>query len=210
MSRPNPRRRMPISTSGAIEITIQPDPDVFCWQAAARWPAGPALAGAAIRRPWPQTGREQDHIRSGRARRAADRSSSISTLSSRARSHTLDVAAVARGGATSPPAQLDGVVFRGRCWQRASRRHACSPPSGTAAPVKGGDRFDGLARARLDQDQPGARRRDVPRTWRRRTRHGAECRVGRTSHPAVRRPRRIRLVSAGDRSRRPHAAADRT
>jgi hypothetical protein len=123
--------------SGAIRITVQPDADVLCWQLkldgqpVPRWqvPYPPAVA---------QTGREQDHIRSGRSPRGGPIVFYLDTLEPR-QSHTLDVVAVARGGAASSPAQL--TVGSSAALPDSLQIRPAVQPQGTAAPVKGGTRF---------------------------------------------------------------------
>jgi len=91
-------------TTGAIRVALEQDPDVFRWvlevdgRVVPRWqvPWPPAVA---------QTGREQEHIRSGRTPRDGPVVFHLDGLVPEQR-HTLSVVAVSRGGAMSPAVQL--------------------------------------------------------------------------------------------------------
>jgi len=133
--------------SGAIQISIQPDPAVFCWQLridgqpVPRWqvPHPPAVA---------RSGREQAQIQSGRTARSGPVVFHLDGLQPQ-RAHQLEVVAVAPGGAASNPvsltvqssaALLDVLQIGGL----KPADYAITPlaaPRGTAAPAKGGNRF---------------------------------------------------------------------
>ena len=129
--------RAPIAT-GAIEVSIEPDPDVFCWtleldgHPVPRWqvPYPPAVS---------QTGREQDHIRSGRATRSGPVTFVLDNLEPR-RSYSLAVTAVARGGARSQAVRL--TVSASAPLGESIQIGTLAPPRGTAAAARGGARFD--------------------------------------------------------------------
>ena len=91
-------------TTGAMRIALERDPDVFRWilevdgRVVPRWQV-----------PWPpevaQTGREQDHIRDGRAPGDGPVVFHLDDLEPQ-RLHALSVVAVSRGGVVSPASQL--------------------------------------------------------------------------------------------------------
>jgi hypothetical protein len=124
--------------SGAIKVSIQPNPNVFCWKLeldgkpVPRWqvPYPPAVS---------QTGREQDHIRSGRTTRSGPVVFYLDNLEPH-RSHTLAVAAIARGGSISPIVHL--TVSSSSPLGESIQLVALARPLGAATPVKGGERFE--------------------------------------------------------------------
>ncbi len=123
--------------SGAIKITIQPNPEVFSWEIrldgrpVPRWqvPHPPAVA---------QTGLEQEQIRSGRTERSGPVVFYLDTVAP-GRAHALEVVAVARSGAASSPARL--TVSSSAALADSLPVEPTVAPRGAAAPVMGGARF---------------------------------------------------------------------
>ncbi len=124
--------------TGAIKVSVQPDPGVFCWtleldgKPVPRWqvPYPPAVS---------RTGREQDNIRSGRKIPSGPVVFYLDDLEPR-QSHTLSVTAVARSAAVSPAVRL--TVVSSPALEKPTQMETLVQPSGTAAPVRGGGRFE--------------------------------------------------------------------
>ena len=124
-------------TTGAIKISIEPDPDVFCWKL--------QIDGTPVPRwrvPYPhdvqETGREQEQIQGGRPKRGGQTVFYLDALEPQ-KSYALTVVAVSRGGTHSPMVRLgvqSSAVLSG-----TMELEKLIEPSGSAGPVKAGGRF---------------------------------------------------------------------
>lgn len=124
-------------STGAIAVELRPDPGVFFWRVTIdgrpvpRWQV-PYPPGVAM------TGREQDHIASGRTARPGPVVFHLDDLEPE-RPHTLTVVAVGRGGAESPRVQFQTAASP--ALSNSVQLGPLTPPTGAAALVDGGRSF---------------------------------------------------------------------